>query len=205
MSFTLWFMGRPAAGKSTIASAVERSLLERGINSENLDGDDLRANLDPELGFSKEDRHVHNRRTAYLAKVLNRNDIPVIVAMITPFRESQQQAREIVETDGEFVLVYVKCPLETAEARDPKGHYEQARAGEIEKFTGISHPFNPPTDPDIEINTAETDVASGVERVLAHLVQRGILDAEDSDGTTAVDPLRRADAEETLRDKGYKD
>ena len=91
--FTLWFMGRPASGKSTIASRVEDRLVDLGDPVENLDGGDIRRSLHPDLGFSRADRRTNNRRTAYIAKLLNRNAIPVIVGMITPFRESQEQAR----------------------------------------------------------------------------------------------------------------
>ena len=165
--FTLWFMGRPAAGKSTLASRVEDLLVGRGYQIENLDGDEIRKHLHPELGFSREDRRTNNRRTAYIAKLLNRNDIPVIVGMITPFRDSQQQARDIVEHEGEFVLIYVKCSIEAAEERDPKDLYEQAHQGKIEKFTGINHPFQEPLNPDIVVDTEEQSIESGGEHVLS--------------------------------------
>ncbi|MFB6303474.1 MAG: adenylyl-sulfate kinase, partial [Haloferacaceae archaeon] len=164
--FTLWFMGRPASGKSTLAAQVERELVERGRPIENLDGDDVRKNLHPELGFTKEDRAINNRRTAFIAKLLNRNGINAIVAMITPFREAQQQAREIIEEEGEFVLIYVKTPLEVCEDRDPKGMYEQARAGKIDNFTGISHPFQEPIDPEVIVETTDTTVEECVEHIM---------------------------------------
>ena len=174
--FTLWFMGRPAAGKSTLASSVEDRLVERGYPMENLDGDDIRKHLHPDLGFSREDRRTNNRRTAYIAKLLNRNDIPVIVGMITPFRDSQEQARDIVEDEGEFVLVHVKCSVETAEQRDPKELYQKAREGKIEKFTGINHPFQEPLNPDIVVDTETTGVEAGVEQVMTALEDRGLLE-----------------------------
>lgn len=174
--FTLWFMGRPAAGKSTLASRVEDRLVERGYPIENMDGDDIRAHLHPDLGFSREDRRTNNRRTAYIAKLLNRNDIPVIVGMITPFRDAQQQARDIVEDESEFVLVYVKCSVDSAAERDPKGLYEQAQEGKIERFTGVNHPFQEPLHPDIVVDTETTPVEDGVEQVLTGLEERGLLD-----------------------------
>jgi adenylylsulfate kinase len=174
--FTLWFMGRPAAGKSTLASRVEARLVERGYPIENMDGDDIRAHLHPDLGFSREDRRTNNRRTAYIAKLLNRNDIPVIVGMITPFRDAQQQARDIVEDEGEFVLVYVKCSVDSAAERDPKGLYEQAQEGKIERFTGVNHPFQEPLHPDIVVDTETTPVEDGVEQVLTGLEEQGLLD-----------------------------
>jgi adenylylsulfate kinase len=113
-------MGRPAAGKSTLAKRVESVLRNRELQIENLDGDEIRKILNPDLGFSKQDRVVNNRRTAFMCKLLNRNGISVVNAMITPFRESQQEAREIIESEGKFVLIYVKCSVETAAERDPK-------------------------------------------------------------------------------------
>jgi adenylylsulfate kinase len=174
--FTLWFMGRPSAGKSTLASRVEDRLVDRGYQIENMDGDEIRKHLHPELGFSREDRGTNNRRTAYIAKLLNRNDIPVIVGMITPFRDSQEQARDIVEDEGEFILIYVKCSVEAAEERDPKELYEQARQGKIEKFTGINHPFQEPLNPDIVVDTEEQSIEEGVEHVLRKLKERGLMD-----------------------------
>lgn len=174
--FTLWFMGRPAAGKSTLASRVEDRLVDRGLQIENLDGDDIRKHLHPDLGFSREDRRTNNRRTAYIAKLLNRNDIPVIVGMITPFRDSQEQARNIVEDAGEFVLIWVKCSVEAAEERDPKDLYEQAREGKIEKFTGINHPFQEPLNPDIVVDTEEQSINEGVEHVVRKLENQNLMD-----------------------------
>jgi len=174
--FTLWFMGRPASGKSTIASRVEERLVELGYPIENLDGDDLRQHLHPDLGFSREDRRTNNRRTAYIAKLLNRNDIPVIVGMITPFRDSQEQARDIIEDESEFVLVHVKCSLEAAERRDPKGLYEQAREGKIEKFTGIDHPYQEPLNPEVVVDTETQSEDEAIEHVLARLEELGVLD-----------------------------
>jgi adenylylsulfate kinase len=174
--FTLWFMGLPASGKSTLASGVEHELVRRGFRVENLDGDELRKNLHPDLGFSREDRRINNRRTAYIAKLLNRNEIATIVAMITPFREAQQQAREIVEDEGKFVLIHVNCPLSVCEERDPKGLYERARAGKIDNFTGISHPYQEPIDPDVVVDTAAESPEVCVEHVVDALEERGLLD-----------------------------
>jgi adenylylsulfate kinase len=173
--FTLWFMGRPASGKSTLAARVEHELVERDRTVENLDGDEVRKNLHPDLGFTKEDRALNNRRTAFIAKLLNRNGIDTIVAMITPFRESQQRAREIVEREGEFVLVYVKTPLEECIRRDPKGMYERAQNGQIENFTGVSHPFQEPIDPEIIVETNGRSVEACTKQILADLDDLGVL------------------------------
>lgn len=173
--FTLWFMGRPASGKSTIASRVQNQLVANDYAVENLDGDDIRKNLHPDLGFSREDRRTNNRRTAYVAQLLNRNNISTIVGMITPFRDSQQQAREIVDTEGEFVLIYVKCSLEEAEARDPKNLYKQAQNGNIEKFTGINHPFEEPLNPEIIVDTEDLSPEGAVEHVFTRLEELDVL------------------------------
>lgn len=202
--FTLWFMGRPAAGKSTLASRVENRLVEQGYPIENLDGDSIRKHLHPDLGFSREDRRTNNRRTAYIAKLLNRNDIPVIVGMITPFRDSQEQARDIIEDEGEFVLIYVKCSVKAAEERDPKSLYEKAREGNIEKFTGINHPFQEPLNPEIVVDTEEQSIEQGVEHVLRQLEDRGLLDERLDDDYDF--PITRKEEQEVtarLKDLGY--
>jgi len=203
--FTLWFMGRPAAGKSTIASHVEDRLVEVGYPIENLDGDEIRKHLHPDLGFTREDRRTNNRRTAYIAKLLNRNDIPVIVGMITPFRDSQEQARDIIEDEGEFVLVYVKCSVKAAEERDPKGLYEQARNGKIEKFTGISHPFQEPLNPEIVVDTEEQTIDDGVEHVLTRLEELGLLEERLDDYTFSITRDEEKEVTERLKDFGYLD
>lgn len=202
--FTLWFMGRPAAGKSTLASRVEDRLVGRGYRIENLDGDEIRKHLHPDLGFSREDRRTNNRRTAYIAKLLNRNEIPVIVGMITPFRDSQEQARDIVEDEGEFVLVYVKCSVEAAEERDPKGLYENAREGNIEKFTGINHPFQEPLNPDIVVDTEKQPIEEGVEHVLTKLKEQGLMDEQlDTEYNFPITRTEEQEVTERLKDLGY--
>jgi len=204
--FTLWFMGRPAAGKSTIASRVEDRLVEMGYPIENLDGDDIRKHLHPDLGFSREDRRTNNRRTAYIAKLLNRNGIPVIVGMITPFRDSQEQARDIIEDEGEFVLTYVKCSVDAAEERDPKGLYQQARDGNIEKFTGINHPFQEPLNPDIVVDSEAQTIDECVEHVLAQLESMGVLDERlDEEYDFSITPSEEREITDRLEDMGYLD
>jgi len=204
--FTLWFMGRPSAGKSTLASRVEDRLAEMGYPIENLDGDEIRKHLHPDLGFSREDRRTNNRRTAYIAKLLNRNDIPVIVGMITPFRDSQEQARDIIEDEGEFVLIYVKCSVEAAEERDPKGLYEQAREGNIEKFTGINHPFQEPLNPEIVVDTEEQSVKDAVEHVLNQLQSLGVMDERlDEDYDFSITREEEQEITDRLKDLGYLD
>ena len=202
--FTLWFMGRPSAGKSTVASRVEDRLVEMGFPIENLDGDEIRKHLHPDLGFSREDRRTNNRRTAYIAKLLNRNDIPVIVGMITPFRDSQEQARDIIEDEGDFVLIHVKCSVDTAEERDPKGLYEKAREGNIEKFTGINHPFQEPLNPEIVVDTEDQSIEAGVDHVLSQLEAKGLLEEQlDDDYSFSITRAEEQELTDRLKDLGY--
>jgi len=203
--FTLWFMGRPASGKSTLASRVEDELFDLGLPIENLDGDDLRQNLHPDLGFSREDRRLNNKRTAYICKLLNRNDIPVIVGMITPFRESQRQAREIIESEGDFILVYSKCSLEECERRDPKGLYEQAREGKIEKFTGVNHPFQEPHDPDLIVDTEHDPLETCVEQVMRYLEDQHIIDQPLEGYDFSISKNEENTVKDQLRAKGKLD
>ncbi len=201
--FTLWFMGRPASGKSTIASRVEDRLVDLGYPVENLDGDDIRRSLHPDLGFSRADRRTNNRRTAYIAKLLNRNGIPVIVGMITPFRESQEQARDIIETEGEFVLVYVKCSLEEAERRDPKGLYAAARAGNIDQFTGVNHPFQSPLNPEVTVDTENTTVDQCVEKVVNTLFKQELNNDVGGKYGFPLDKTREAEIVRFLRETDH--
>jgi len=206
MSFTLWFMGRPASGKSTLAKRVENRLSDLDIAIENLDGDEVRQNLHPDLGFTREERATNNRRTAYVCKLLNRNGIAAVTAMITPFRDSQQRAREIVESGGKFVLVYVKCPVEVCKERDPKGLYERAEAGKIENFTGVNHPFQEPLNPDIVVDSANSTVEECVDETLRVLSSMDVLsDETDLDYEFDLSPTEERDIKERLRDRGYLD
>jgi adenylyl-sulfate kinase len=206
MTATIWFMGRPASGKSTLAKQVEERLRDAGLAVENLDGDEVRKNLHPDLGFTREERALNNRRTAFVCRLLNRNDIMAVTAMITPFRDAQERARRIVEEDAQFVLVYVKCPLEVAAERDPKGLYERAQAGKIENFTGVNHPFQEPVNPDIVVDTAESSVDECVTHVFARLDELGVFEDDRLDGYT-FDISRREEAEilDRLDDRGYFD
>lgn len=204
MSFTLWFMGRPAAGKSTLASRTESYLRDQDIKVENLDGDEIRQNLHPDLGFSQEDRAINNRRTAFICKLLNRNGIATVTGMITPFRDAQQQARRIVEPDGRFVLIYVKCSVEEAARRDPKNLYQQAERGEIEKFTGINHPFQTPHNPDIVVDTEAHSVEENVSQVIDWLHDTNILDKKaQGDYTFEMSRTEEKEIKDRLASLGY--
>jgi 3',5'-nucleoside bisphosphate phosphatase len=147
----LWLTGLSGAGKSTIARLVARRLRERGHRIELLDGDVVRRNLSVDLGYSREDRNRNVARIAFVANLLARHGVVAIVAAISPYREAREQARELI---GErFVEVYVRASLGECERRDVKGLYERARAGEIERFTGVSDPYEEPPAPEVDIDT----------------------------------------------------
>lgn len=206
MMFTLWFMGRPAAGKSTLASRVEKYLRDQDIIVENLDGDEIRKNLHPDLGFTREDREINNRRTAFICKLLNRNNIATVTGMITPFRDAQKQVREIVEPHGDFVLIYVKCSVEGAAERDPKGLYERAQTGEIENFTGINHPFEEPHNADVVVDTEANSIEENVAHVLTCVEELGLLEEHAVSGYEFdITPSEEADIKDRLASLGYVD
>ena len=151
--FTIWMTGLSGSGKSTLAGVLKERLENQyGRFVEILDGDEIRKGLSRDLGLSKEDREEHARRVSYLAKVLSRNGVVSIVALISPYKTSRQSAKETIGPER-FVEVYVKASLEKCEERDPKGLYKKARKGEITNMTGISDPYEPPENPDILIET----------------------------------------------------
>lgn len=201
MSFTLWFTGLPASGKSTVAKRVENKLISEGFKVENLDGDDLRAHLHPELGFSEEERQINNRRMAYIASLLNKNGIAVIVAAVSPFAKARENAREIIEEEGQFVLIHVDCPVEVCKERDPKGMYKQAERGEIKDFTGVSHPFEVPKDPDIRVDTTDFDVIRSTEKVIRSLMHLKILEPKEED--TGLTKEEEEQIKDRLEELGY--
>ncbi len=175
--FTLWFTGLSGAGKSTIADVVEERLRERGIKVEVLDGDVVRTNLSKGLGFSKEDRDTNIRRIAFVADLLSRNGVPVITAAISPYRETRDEARELM---GErFVEIHVKASVDECARRDVKGLYEKAFKGEIKEFTGVSDPYEEPLDPEVVVDTAHETVEESVARILEALEARGYLSVFD--------------------------
>lgn len=151
--FVVWMTGLPASGKSTLSKLLEANLRNgHGRYVEVLDGDEVRKGLSRDLGLSKEDREEHARRVSYVAKVLARNGVVVIVALISPYRESRAEAREMIGPER-FVEVHIQAPLSVCEARDPKGLYAKALRGEITNMTGIQDPYEEPTSPDLVIDT----------------------------------------------------
>ena len=164
---TVWFTGLSGSGKSTIASAVQRRLLEGGRPCYLLDGDNLRHGLNGDLGFTAEDRTENIRRVGEVARLFADAGVVALVPVISPYRADRARAREIHGAAGlPFHEVFVDTPLEVCEQRDPKGLYVKARAGEIRGFTGIDDPYEAPESPELRIATAETAVDAAVAAVL---------------------------------------
>lgn len=166
---TLWFTGLSGAGKSTISQAVEKELVAQGYRVEVLDGDVVRENLTKGLGFSKADRDENIRRIGFVAQLLTRNGVIVIVSAISPYRNIRDEVRNRI---GDFVEVFVNAPLAVCEQRDVKGLYKRARAGEIKSFTGIDDPYEPPMNPEIECRTDLETLSESVSKVLAQVQER---------------------------------
>jgi len=171
--FTLWFTGLSGAGKTTIAEIVERELRQRHGKIEVLDGDIVRTNLSKGLGFSREDRDTNVLRIGFVADLLARNGVGVIVSAISPFKEVRDQVRRNVGED--FVEVFVDAPLDVCAERDVKGLYKKAFAGEIEQFTGVSDPYEPPAAPELHIKTNEEEPHESARRVISKLEELGYL------------------------------
>jgi len=176
----VWLTGLSGAGKTTIAAALVPELRARGLAVELLDGDVVRTHLSRGLGFSREDRETNVARIAFVAHLLARNGVAVVVSAISPYRASRDAARQTI---GDFVEVHVAPPLEECIARDTKGLYAKALAGEIPSFTGVSDPYEPPLSPEVTVDTSTLDLDASVARVRAALVARGLL-APSSASTT---------------------
>ncbi len=175
--FTLWFTGLSGAGKTAIAEPLAERLRERGLKVERLDGDIVRKDLTSDLGFTKEDRDENIKRVTFVAKLLSRNDVAVICSFISPYRERRARTRREIEKGASFLEVFVDCPLEVCAERDVKGLYAQAFAGEIDNFTGVSDPYEPPANPEIVCRTAEQTVEESVAHVLGYLEEQGYIPA----------------------------
>ena len=167
-SKVVWLTGLSGSGKSTIAQGLEGALQSQGVPVKILDGDALRASLNKDLGFSKEDRAENIRRTAIMAKSLVDSGVVVIVALISPYAEGRQKARELFE-DGQFLEVFINTPLEICIQRDPKGLYAKALKGEIKNFTGIDAPYEVPTKPALALDTQLFSASELVEIIAKHI------------------------------------
>ena len=169
---TIWLTGLSGAGKTSIAIPLTEELQNRSVKVERLDGDVVRKSLTRDLGFSKEDRDKNIERVTFVAKLLTRNDVIVPCAFISPYRTERAKAREVI---GEFIEVFVECPVEVCAERDVKGLYAKAFAGEIPNFTGVSDPYEPPENPDIVCHTAKETVEESVAKIIAYLEEKGYL------------------------------
>ena len=168
----LWFTGLSGAGKTTIGSEIRSQLQSQGTKVELLDGDEIRAALSSDLGFSREDRDLQVRRLGWIANLLSRNGIIVLVSAISPFKETRNQVLSSLPWPIE---IFVDAPLETLEKRDTKGLYEKVRLGLIRGLTGVDDPYEPPEFPDLHLHTAEQSLESSVEEVFTLLVKEGVI------------------------------
>ncbi|CAK7898446.1 adenylyl-sulfate kinase [[Candida] anglica] len=171
---TVWLTGLSASGKSTIACALEQSLLARGLNSYRLDGDNVRFGLNKDLGFSEADRNENIRRISEVAKLFNDSCCVTLTSFISPYRQDRRLARELHEKDNlAFVEVYVDVPVSVAEQRDPKGLYKKAREGIIKEFTGVSAPYEEPEKPEIHLKNYEgVSVEDAANQIIEYLAEK---------------------------------
>lgn len=161
---TIWFTGLSGAGKTTISTEVAKMLRQRGLKVEVLDGDIVRQNLTRDLGFSRADRDENIRRIGFVAQLLTRNGVVVLVSAISPYRDVRQEVRQKI--GNSFIEVYVNAPLTTCENRDVKGLYKRARQGEIKLFTGVDDPYEPPLKPEVECLTDQEEIEESVAKVI---------------------------------------
>jgi adenylylsulfate kinase len=173
---TLWFTGLSASGKSTIASALEQVLVQQGMYSYRLDGDNIRHGLNNNLGFSAEDRAENIRRIGEVCKLFTDGGAITIASFISPYIADRDNVRKIHEDEGlAFFEVFADTPLEVCEERDPKGLYKKARAGEIKGFTGIDDPYEAPPKAELHLKPADHTIEENVQHCLDFLAERGYL------------------------------
>ena len=182
--FTIWFTGLSGAGKSTLSEAIQQRLKVHGRNVEILDGDVVRTHLSKGLGFSREDRDTNIKRIAFVCGLLTRNGVACISAAISPYRETRAWARQEI---GNFVEIYVKCPIEVCRQRDVKGLYKLVDEGKIKNFTGVDDPYEEPENPELVIETDKETVEESVNRIFATLIELGYLEPEEvNEDETAI-------------------
>ncbi len=166
---TVWLTGLSGAGKTTISRAVAEELRKQGYQFELLDGDVVRQSLTKGLGFSKEDREENIRRIGFVANLLTKHNVIVLVSAISPYREAREQMRQQI---GSFIEVFVDASIEVCEERDVKGLYQKVRAGEIKNFTGIDDPYEPPTNPDVVCHTEQETVSESAMKIIEKIESR---------------------------------
>jgi adenylylsulfate kinase len=160
---TVWLTGLSGAGKTTISEQIATQLIDRGYKVECLDGDLMRQTLTKGLGFSKIDRDENIRRIGFVANLLTRNEVIVLVSVISPYQEIRQEVRTTI---GDFMEVYVSASLAVCQQRDVKGHYQKAQAGELKNFTGVADPYEPPLNPEVTCYTDTETISESVDKVL---------------------------------------
>ncbi len=168
----IWLTGVPASGKSTIATAVEDILRTRGLPVENLDADEVRANLSPNLGYTDEARDENTKRLAWMARMLSQYGVNVIVAAVSPLRSHRDRARQWCPN---FVEVFVDCPIEVCQERDPKGLYARAARGEVKDIAGLHIPYEPPNGAEVHLCTDRADVQACVQMVIDMVIELGYI------------------------------
>jgi adenylylsulfate kinase len=173
-SAVVWFTGLSGSGKSTLAHAVEDRLHKMGCRTFVLDGDNVRHGLCSDLGFSNKDREENIRRVGEAAKLFLEGGVIVLTAFISPFRSDRERVRNLV-LHGDFLEVYCKCALEICESRDVKGMYKKAREGKILEFTGISSPYEEPSNPELAVETGDLSIEESTSMVMTLLAQRGVI------------------------------
>jgi len=188
---TVWLTGLSSAGKTTLSRAVHERLWALGYRVEIIDGDEVRKHLSRELGFSKKDRDENIRRIGFVAQLLTRNGVVVLVSAISPYREVREEIRSRIEN---FVEVYVNAPLSVCEERDVKGLYRRARAGQIRSFTGIDDPYEPPLSPEIECRTDQETVAESAEKIVSVVEELVALSRPDTKPAQVTNSLDAASA-----------
>ena len=176
--FTLWFTGLSGAGKSTLAERVRDTLVPRGERVEILDGDEVRQNLSKGLGFSKEDRDTNIRRIGYVARLLSRNGVVAIAAAISPYRAVRNEVHHAHEAP--FVEVFVDCTIDELVRRDRKGLYAKALKGELQNFTGVSDPYEPPLSADVTVHSDRESIDQSLSKIIGWLEQRGLVAARST-------------------------
>ncbi|MCE4600951.1 MAG: adenylyl-sulfate kinase [Desulfurococcales archaeon] len=168
----VWLTGLPGSGKTTIAGRVAEMLRGEGYRVEVLDGDWVRKTINPDAGYTREERRRHLHRVAWIARLLARNGVIVLCSFVSPYREVRREIREIVSEETPFYEVYVHATLEECIKRDPKGLYKKALRGEIKHFTGISDPYEPPENPDLTLDTTREDVDRTARRLYEFILDK---------------------------------
>lgn len=173
---TVWFTGLPCSGKTTVADRVAEILRNEGYRVERLDGDIVRRGLTSDLEFSKEDRNENIKRVSFVAKLLTRNGVIVLATFVSPYRDRRSKSRQEI---GEFIEVYVRCPVAVCMERDVKGMYRKALSGEIKDFTGVDDPYEEPLNPELVLDTDKETVEESVDKVLEKLKALGYIRHQD--------------------------